>query len=247
MHHSRESNEKKSNVVKLLTSVRPRPSDDNSPADAQQSNPHIIEKESEGIDRHRLIMEAAERLFGRFGFQKTRVADIARELHMSPSNVYRYFARRSEINAAVCKDLLAKTEADAKKVALSSSGSAAQRIRNLISAVERTRHKRYINCRNLYELVEVATVENWAIIGEHNRRMTAILEQIIARGIAAGEFRPGDASLAAHLVKAACILFCDPRLVVDCDQTPEPTLDQVIDFCFSALAREVDPMPGTTG
>jgi hypothetical protein len=45
--------------------------------------------------------------------------------------------------------------------------------------------------------IEVATVENWAIIGEHNRRTTAILEQIIARGIAAGEFRPGDASLAA--------------------------------------------------
>ncbi|MGB6175992.1 MAG: TetR/AcrR family transcriptional regulator [Methylocella sp.] len=157
---------------------------------------------------------------------------------MSASNVYRYFARKSDINKAVCKDLLTKIEVNAEKVAVSSSCSAAQRIRVLISAVERTRHKRYIDCRNMHELIEVATVENWAIIGEHNRRMTAILEQIIASGIAAGEFRPGDASLAAHLIKTACIRFCDPRLVVDCDQTLEPTLDQVIDLCFSALAGE---------
>jgi AcrR family transcriptional regulator len=211
----------------------------NSPADAQQAN-HLMraKKESERIVHLRLIIEAAARLIGRFGFQKTRVADIARELHMSPSNIYRYFGQKSEINEAVCKDLLTKIEVNASKVAVSSSGSAAQRIRNLISAVERTRHKQYIDCRYLHELIEVATVENWAIIGEHNRRMTAILEKIIASGIEAGEFRPGDASLAAHLVTTACIRFCDPRLVADCDQTPEPTLDQVIDFCISALARE---------
>jgi len=240
MHHSRESNEKKSNVVKLSTSVRPRPIDDNSRADAQHGNRYMqIEKNSEGIDHHRLIIEVAERLYKRFGFKKTGVADIARELHMSPSNVYRYFAQKSEISKAVCKDLLTKIEVNAEEVvAVSSSCSAAQRIRVLISAVERTRRERYIDCRNLHELIEVATVENWAIIGEHNRRMTGILEQIIASGIAAGEFRPVDASLAAHLIKTACIRFCDPRLVVDCDQTPQPTLDQVIDFCFSALARE---------
>lgn len=241
MRHSRESNENQSRVIKLFTSasVRPRPSEDNSPGDARRSNPHMkIEKKSEGIDHHRAIIEVAERLFGRFGFKKTSVADIARELHMSPSNFYRYFAGKSDINNAVCKDLLTKIEVNAEKVAVSSSCSAAQRIRDLISAVERTRHKRYIECRNLHELIEVATVENWAIIDGHNRRMTAILEQIIASGIAAGEFRPRDASRAAHLVKTACIRFCDPRLVVDCDQTPQPTLDQVIDFCFSALARE---------
>ena len=33
----------------------------------------------------------AERLFGEIGFQKTTVVDIARELGMSPANVYRFF------------------------------------------------------------------------------------------------------------------------------------------------------------
>src|ERR1700730_14674821 len=67
----------------------------NSPADAQQAN-HLMraKKESERIVHLRSIIEAAARLIGRFGFQKTTVADIAREPHMSPSNIYRYFGQR---------------------------------------------------------------------------------------------------------------------------------------------------------
>ena len=87
-------------------------------------------------ETHNLIVEVAERLFRQIGFQKTTVADIARELHMSPANVYRFFAAKSEINEAVCMDLLGKIEAEAEKIS-ASRGTATQRIRNLIGAVER--------------------------------------------------------------------------------------------------------------
>ena len=52
-------------------------------------------------DIRQAIIEAAERLYRKYGFQKTTVADIARELHMSPANVFRFFASKSEINEAV--------------------------------------------------------------------------------------------------------------------------------------------------
>ena len=82
------------------------------------------EKESKGKDTHRQIVEVAERLFRQIGFQKTRVAEIARELHMSPANVYRYFATKSEINEAVCLDILGRIEAEVEKIA-ASRGTAA--------------------------------------------------------------------------------------------------------------------------
>jgi len=37
------------------------------------------------------ILVTAERLFRDVGYQKTTVADIAKSLHMSPANVYRFF------------------------------------------------------------------------------------------------------------------------------------------------------------
>jgi AcrR family transcriptional regulator len=232
----RRTPEIKENVVQLFAGKKLLPNYDNSPGHAQHDGDEKqIKKESNPIENNHLIIDVAERLFRNFGFRKTTVADIAREMHMSASSVYRFFPVRSDIAVAVCKKLLSKIEAKAEKVALSSSDSPAKRIRNLISAVQETHQKQ---CRNLHKLVEAATAEKWAIIDEHNRRMTAIIQQIIASGIAEGEFRPCDASLAAHLVNTACIRFCDPRLVEDDDQKPEPTLDQMIDFCVSALARD---------
>jgi AcrR family transcriptional regulator len=193
------------------------------------------ENESKAKDTHRQIIEVAERLFRQLGFQKTTVADIARELRMSPANVYRFFSAKSEINAAVCKDLLGSIETEADKIARS-RGTSAQKIRDLIASVEKSHYKRFMYDRKLHELIEAAVTESWSIVNEHNQRMTGILEQIISSGMAAGELRAGDAALAARLVSTACIRFCHPRLMVEYDQKPEPTLDQMINFCLSALA-----------
>jgi len=176
------------------------------------------------------------------GFEKTTVSDIARELHMSPANVYRFFAAKSEINEAVCLDLLGKIEADAAKSA-ASRGTAAQRIRNLFGSVKKINTKQYIMDRKLHDLIETAIIENWAIMLRHTERMTAILEQIIVSGMASGEFPVGDSALAARLVNSACIRFCQPRLIVECEQDPEPSLDQMIGFCLAALASSMSEPP----
>ena len=214
------------------------PRQDHSPADVQQDGQIMLaERESKKKDTQQLIVEVADRLFRQIGFQKTTVADIARELSMSPANVYRFFAAKSEINEAVCMDLLGKIEAAAEKIA-ASRGTAVHRIRNLFRSVEKTRTKQYMFDRKLHDLIEAAITENWVIMRRHTERMTAILEQIIAGGMASGEFLAGDSALAARLVNSACIRFSHPRLIVEYEQDPEPSLDQMIGFCFAALAKQ---------
>ena len=195
----------------------------------------LINREPIGKDARLLIVEVAERLFRQIGFRKTTVADIARELHMSPANVYRFFTVKSDINEAVCVDLLRKIEAEAEKIA-ASHGTAAQKIRNLFGSVEKTHHKLFMFDRKLHDLIEAAITENWAVMRRHTERIAANLEQIIASGMASGEFPAGDAALASRLVNNACIRFCHPRLVVEYEQEPEPTLEQMIGFCLAAIA-----------
>ena len=240
----------KEKYIRLKTHMgeAPDPREDHSPADAQRDGQDMrterelaerepTEKETKGKDTRRLIVEVAERLFRQLGYQKTTVADIARELHMSPANVYRFFGAKSEINAAVCMDLLGKIEAEAGKIA-ASRGTALQRMRNLVASIEKAHYKQYMFDRKLHELIEAAVTENWTIMREHNHRMTGMLERIIASGMAEGEFRPGDAALAARLVNTACIRFCHPRLMAEYEQEPEPALDHMLDFCLAALVRE---------
>jgi AcrR family transcriptional regulator len=104
-------------ILTSNTGEVPRPRHDHGQADVRQDDQNgRALRESKEKDTSKLIVDAAERLFRQIGFQKTTVADIARELHMSPANVYRYFAAKSEINEAVCMDLLGKIEAERTKL-----------------------------------------------------------------------------------------------------------------------------------
>lgn len=187
-------------------------------------------------DTRRLIIEVGARLFRQIGFQKTTVADIARELHMSPANIYRFFASKAEINEAVCHQTFSEVEAAALAIARASV-PACQRLREVIASVEKLNSQRYQGDRKLHEMVEAAVSENWAIAREHIANMERILAQIIREGMAAGEFHSGDPELDAILVYSACIRFCHPRLMAECAQDPEPTIDQMVDFCLAALAH----------
>ena len=185
-------------------------------------------------DQRCRIVATAERLFREIGFQKTTVADIARALGMSPANVYRLFNAKAEINAAVAQRLMAEVELGAERIALG-PGSAAERLRALIVANEAMNAARYVGERKIHDMVEAALVENWPIVQEHIDRMDALLEGLVAAGMANGEFAPGDARRAARLLHTACIRYCHPRLMVECADRPEPTSAQMVDFCLAAL------------
>lgn len=186
------------------------------------------------IGQREKIIATAERLFREIGFQKTTVADIARELRMSPANVYRFFSAKSEINAAVARQLMSEVEQAAQNIARG-PGSAEERLRALILSNEAMNAERYVADRKLHDMVEAALIENWPIISEHIDRIDAAIEDVIRSGMDSGEFVKGDAQLAARLVHTACIRYCHPRLMVECADRPIPTSAQMVEFCIAAL------------
>lgn len=180
------------------------------------------------------IVATAERLFREIGFQKTTVADIARELRMSPANVYRFFGSKSAIHVAVARQLMGEVETAAQNIALG-PGTASERLRALVLCNETMNASRYLADRKLHDMVEAALVEHWPTIDEHIDRIQAILENVIAAGMESGEFAEGDPRLAAKLVHAAVVRFSHPRLMAECAGRPEPTSGQMVDFCLAAL------------
>jgi AcrR family transcriptional regulator len=184
------------------------------------------------------ILEVAERLFAQIGFEKTTVSDIARELRMSPANVYRFFSAKAEINEAVGRRLLSATEAIGASV-VKGSAPASAKLRALLAALEAANDNRFLSNRKLHDLLETAFSENWAIARDHVEKITRQLCEIISEGDRDGEFTVADCELAAILVRSASIRFWHPRLMVEWAEEPEPTLDQMVDFCLAALARSV--------
>lgn len=193
---------------------------------------------SREIETRARIVATAERLFREIGFQKTTVADIARALRMSSANVYRFFGSKAEIHIAVAGQLMGEVEAAARRIA-HGAGSAAERLRALVLSIESMNADRYIADRKLHDMVEAALDEHWPAIDAHIDRIEALVESIIAAGMESGEFKRGDARLAAKLVHTACVRFCHPRLMVESADRPEPTSAQMVDFCLAALSAGV--------
>jgi AcrR family transcriptional regulator len=183
------------------------------------------------------ILVVAERLFAEIGFEKTTVSDIASELRMSPANIYRFFSSKAEVNEGVGSRLLSVIVGAGDKNA-AGAGLASEKLRAFLAAIERANADRFLSNRKLHDLLETAFSQNWPIAQKHIEKITKSLSEIISQGNRDGEFAVSECDLAALLVRSACIRFWHPRLMVEGAQDPEPTLDQMINFCLGALAHD---------
>jgi AcrR family transcriptional regulator len=186
-------------------------------------------------DTRERILEVAARLFREIGYQKTTVADIAKVLRMSPANVYRFFDSKKAIHEGVARTLMGGVEEAAQAIA-NRPGSAAFRLRELLSTVHRMNSERYVGDSKLHEMVEIAMEESWEVCVAHMERITQTIASVIAQGVAAGEFEAPDVPLAAMCACTAMMRFFHPQMIAQSASKPGPSLDQMIDFVLAGLA-----------
>ncbi len=180
------------------------------------------------------ILVTAERLFREIGYQKTTVADIAKALHMSPANVYRFFDSKRSINSGVARRLMGQVEQASQSVAAGRRRAEA-RLRDLLATVHRMNSERYVGDSKMHEMVAVAMEEDWEVCKNHMECITGVIATVIADGVASGEFHAPDVGLAAQCTCTAMSRFFHPQLIAQCADKPGPTLDQMIDFVIASL------------
>jgi AcrR family transcriptional regulator len=186
-------------------------------------------------DTRERILVVAERLFRQIGYQKTTVADIAKELRMSPANVYRFFDSKKAIHEGVARSLMGEVE-DVVNAVASRRGPAASRLRELLTTIHRMNSERYVGDAKLHEMVEIAMEESWEVCMAHMERITQTIGSVIADGAASGEFEAADVPLAALCACTAMIRFFHPQMIAQSVNKPGPSLDQMIDFVLAGLA-----------
>jgi AcrR family transcriptional regulator len=185
-------------------------------------------------DTRERILVVAERLFRQLGYQKTTVADIAKELRMSPANVYRFFDSKKAINEGVARNLMGGVEDAAKKIA-AAPGPAAARLRELMTTIHRMNSERYVGDTKLHDMVEIAMEESWQVCVAHMELITAVIAEVIAQGAASGEFRVANVPLAAICACTAMIRFFHPQMIAQCATKPGPSINEMIDFVLAGL------------
>ena len=186
-------------------------------------------------DTRERILVVAERLFRQIGYQKTTVADIAKELRMSPANVYRFFDSKKAIHEGVARALMGEVEVAAQAIA-AKPGPAAVRLRELMKTIHRMNSERYVADSKLHEMVEIAMQEDWDVCLAHMEMITRTIGSVVAQGAATGEFVVADLQIAALCACTGMIRFFHPQMIAQTANKPGPTIDQMIDFVLASLA-----------
>jgi AcrR family transcriptional regulator len=203
-------------------------------ANSPDRTAHLAIQARRSSETRARILETAAQFYRRIGHGKTTVADIARDMAMSPANVYRFFPSKHAIESAVAGVLLDEVVRAAGEAARR-DGSAAERLRAILQALERRHAARRVHDPRLHELVVIASRENWSVTSAYAHCLSSTVAEVITEGQARGEFSEGDPVMIARCVLCATSGYPDPLLVTPGASSSRPTLNQMTDFCIGAL------------
>jgi AcrR family transcriptional regulator len=166
------------------------------------------------------ILEAGLAEFAERGFGLTRMEDIARRAGVSKGTVFRYFPTKEALFEAAVQSRLAPVLAGAEAALEHHPGPASAMLRALI-----TQAHQGILTTDMPRIMRMVLTEGPrfpALLEAYHRqsiaRGTEVIRRIIARGIAAGEFRPSALEQAPMLVMAPAMMTAMWRLSFDAFQ-----------------------------
>ncbi len=185
------------------------------------------------------ILDAAEEQFRRMGYAKTAVADIARALGMSPANIYRFFPSKTAINEAICEKHFAEVHGILRTI-MAEERPAAERIERFILELHRYNKARCVSERRLHDMVQAGIDENWAAVERHIATLHGMLAELVADGVARGEFAASVEPMdAGKVVCAACTGVLHPTLIAQfAHKDLEEDARRIVRYLIRALAPE---------
>ncbi len=167
------------------------------------------------------ILDAAEEVLRRHGAEKTNVVDIARALGMSHGNIYRHFPSKQALFNAVAVRWLHPMMIPLERIADDRKRSAAKRLVEWFDTLRVAKRHKVRDDPELFRAHEQVVRLTPAVVKDHVDDIHRQVEQIIADGVAAGEFARGlKARAAAKAFLQATAPFHHPALLA---QSPPPT------------------------
>ncbi len=186
------------------------------------------------------ILEAARANLRRFGADKVTVVDIARDLGMSHSNVYRFFRTKTEILDAVIEEWLVEEEAQLSDLS-ESTGRAGERLEHFVIAMLARKRKKRTEDAELSGLYYRILAERPTAMARYDGVVFAAFKRIIVDGITTGEFAIEDASAAVRVVRYALGVFFDPSFEKGAGITAEEGARDVIRALVAGFANRAQP------
>ena len=135
------------------------------------------------------ILNAAESRFRTFGYNKTTMAEIAQDCHMSTSNLYRFFENKQDIGEGCVLRCYAELEESLLKVMRRNGKSVKERMEDFFLANMEYYHAQLTQFPPIYELMVTMVNDRKELIEQHRERKAEWLSTLLTEGNESGEFK----------------------------------------------------------
>jgi AcrR family transcriptional regulator len=174
----------------------------------------VAMREEKRIERYERILAAASVVFGRFGYRRSSLTDVAREAGIGKSTIYHYVAGKEELFAALANGHYARY-VESVSAALALETSAVGRLRRYAEVALEF----HTAARENVALPDEVREEDFPEVAKHVRRFgeleLATISEILEGGVKCGEFRaldlPAASSIVLAVIKGMVVAECrDP-------------------------------------
>ena len=156
------------------------------------------------------IVKAARECFAHYGYDKTTVSDLAREIGFSKAYIYRFFESKQAIGEAICGECVDGLY-DQVREAVDQGEDATDKLRRFARTATTATVELLFTDRKLYEIAVHASSEKWLTTQVYTERLQGLLEQILKAGRQSGEFeRKTPLDETRRSIFYALLPFIDP-------------------------------------
>lgn len=183
-----------------------------------------------------MILQEARKVFEKFGFNKTSMADIALAARKGRRTIYTYFTSKEEVFRAVI-------EVEVKVLA----SNLQEIINSMLPANEKLRKYMRIRMNAVKELTvyydalrqdlmnNLGMIEN--LRKEYDLLETSMIKTILDEGVEQNEFEIENTQLVAQSIVLASKGFELPIYMNQQDYDPEPLIDPLIDLFYKGILK----------
>jgi AcrR family transcriptional regulator len=159
------------------------------------------------------ILQAAEQRFKLYGYNKTTMAEIAKDCDMSAANLYRYFENKLAIGAALACNCLNDNIENLQKIILDRELAPEAKLREFILANLDFTHTQWSETPRINEMVTAICHERTDIVDQHVQNKQALLITLLREGNQKGVFEVAEPEVTAEAILTANTLFSVPLLM----------------------------------
>ena len=153
------------------------------------------------------ILKAAEERFRTYGFNKTTMAEIAKDCDMSAANLYRFFQNKLDIGASLACNCLNDEVTLLQSIVDTTDQPAAERLKQFVIGIFEHTHSQWSEQPRMNELVTAICSEKMDIVDNHMDTKISLLSSLISQGNASGEFDVENPAVTAEAILSATIMF----------------------------------------